>query len=113
MENNDSKPYRYIVYCTINIINMFIYVGVHKMYDNEPLYIGNGCHANHPSDYAHPKTKFQYALKTYGPKNFIRITLKDFGDDEDGAYLLEAEIVNEEFLARPDVYNMVLGGKSS
>lgn len=76
----------------------------------QDTYIGCGCYANQPSSYKNPTTRFQRAVKQFGPSKFIRKTLKVF-DDEDSAYLLEAEIVNKDFLARNDVYNMVLGGK--
>lgn len=48
-------------------------------------------------------------MKKYGPKNFIRKTLAEF-DNADDAYFLEEILVNEDFLARSDVYNMILGG---
>ena len=102
----------YIVYCTVNIVNKKIYIGVHKTNKNEKsYYLGCGVYANLRSSYEHPKTAFQYAVKEFGPKNFKRFTIKEFNNEED-AYLFESELVNEEFLKRSDVYNMVLGGKS-
>lgn len=106
MENN----IKFIVYCTTNLVNNKIYIGVHKTNPEYfDYYLGNGCYANIPSSYADSKTTFRRALVKYGPKNFKRITIAVF-DKEDDAYNLEAEIVNEEFLQRPDVYNMALGG---
>lgn len=100
----------YIVYCTTNIENKFIYVGVHKCIDEHfDQYLGCGCYANKPSSYNQPKTRFQAAVKKYGPNKFKRITLKEF-ENEDDAYAFEAEIVNYSFLKRKDVYNQVLGG---
>lgn len=100
-----------IVYCTTNIINKKIYIGVHLCNDNEKgIYLGCGVYNNQPHTYNHPKTKFQYAVQKYGPKNFKRIVIKEFDNEED-AYFMESEIVNEKFLKRPDVYNMVLGGR--
>lgn len=108
MENNLIK---YIVYCTTCTVNNKIYIGVHKtnpnIYDS---YIGNGIYANDISTYKYSKTKFQAAVNKYGVKNFKRATIAIF-DNEDDAYDLEADIVNEQFLQRPDVYNMALGGK--
>ena len=99
-----------IVYCTTNIINKHIYIGVHicksEKFDG---YIGCGVYINQPSTYNHPKTAFQYAVQKYGPNNFKRITIKEF-DNENDAYILESEIVNEEFISRTDVYNQVIGG---
>lgn len=99
-----------IVYCTTNIINKYIYIGVHvcksEKFDG---YIGCGVYINQPSTYNHPKTAFQYAVQKYGPNNFKRVTIKEF-DNENDAYILESEIVNEEFISRSDVYNQVIGG---
>ena len=105
------NDYKWIVYLTTNVVNQKIYVGVHKTINPDKFdgYIGNGIYVNKPVTYEHSKTIFQRAVKKYGPKNFVRKTLAVF-DNEDEAYLLEEEIVNEEFLSRDDVYNMVLGG---
>lgn len=106
MENN----LKYIVYCTTNLINNKIYIGVHRtnpeIFDG---YIGNGIYINNPSCYEHSKTAFQFAVKKYGPKNFKRTTIAIFDEEED-AYTLEEAIVNKEFLQRKDVYNLALGG---
>lgn len=113
MENNLTKlNYKYIVYETTNNVNNYIYVGVHKTstpYEFDG-YIGNGIYINKPNTYEKSKTKFQQAVKEFGVKNFTRIILNVF-DNEDDAYLLESQIVDHEFLSRNDVYNMVLGGK--
>lgn len=109
MENNSKL--KWIVYCTTCTINKKIYIGVHKtnpeIYD---YYLGNGCYANNASTYEKSKTRFQKAVKKYGPKNFIRNTIAVF-NNEDDAYALEADIVNEQFLTRTDIYNLALGGK--
>lgn len=101
---------KYIVYCTTNLINKHIYIGVHLVkslkFDN---YLGCGVYASKPSTYNKPKTAFQYAVQKYGPSNFKRITIKEYDNAED-AYLLEYELVNKEFIARKDVYNEVIGG---
>lgn len=103
--------YKYIVYCTTNLVNNMIYVGVHKTLDPTKFdnYLGNGILVNKPSTYQYSKTNFQQAVKEYGVKNFKRSVLAIFNTEE-AAYDLEADIVNEEFLKRNDVYNMVLGG---
>lgn len=109
MENNSKI--KWIVYCTTCTINKKIYIGTHKtdpeIYDS---YIGNGIYSNNKATYEKSKTRFQRAVKKYGPKNFIRNTIAIF-DNEDDAYALEADIVNEEFLKRTDIYNLALGGK--
>lgn len=100
----------YIVYCTTNLVNNKIYIGVHKTYtDKFDGYIGNGVYINKPCTYEHSKTMFQRAVKKYGVKAFQRKTIAIF-DNSDDAYYLEEELVNEDFLARNDVYNMILGG---
>lgn len=87
-------------------------MGVHKT--TTPFkwdyYLGDGCYANAPSTYNTSKTKFALALQQFGPSNFQREVLKVF-DNEDDAYSLEEILVDEEFLRRKDVYNMILGGK--
>lgn len=102
---------KYIVYETTNLVNNKIYIGVHKTVNPEVFdgYIGCGCEVNKPYSYEHPKTRFQFAVKKYGPKNFRRKVLAVFSTLEE-ASLLEEELVNEKFLQRPDVYNMILGG---
>lgn len=101
---------KYIVYCTTNLINKKIYIGVHLCKSNKfDGYLGCGVYESQPSSYNKPKTAFQHAVQKYGPKNFKRITIKEFDNEED-AFSLEADIVNKEFLSRKDVYNQVLGG---
>ena len=103
---------KYIVYQTTSKVNNKIYVGVHKTETPEKFdgYLGNGVYIYRPSSYMNPKTHFQYAVKKYGVKNFIRTTLKIF-DTEEEAYKMEAEIVNQEFIEREDTYNLILGGR--
>lgn len=107
--------YKYIVYKTTNIINNKIYVGVHRTnVDINDGYIGCGLYNSEKSIKQFKKYKFHNAVKKYGVSNFIRETLFEFDDTETGkrlAYKKEAEIVNREFLKRPDVYNTCLGGK--
>ena len=102
---------KYIVYKTTNIINNYIYIGVHKTLDPDIFdgYLGCGVYVNIPSTYQYSKTNFQIAVKTFGCKNFKREIIAVF-DNLEEAYNLEALLVNEEYLARNDVYNMVLGG---
>lgn len=103
---------KYIVYKTTNLINGFIYIGVH--HTNTPyqfdMYLANGIYINKPDSYKKCKTAIQKAVSEFGVKNFKRETLAVFDSPEE-AYDLEGELVNEEFLSRPDVYNMILGGR--
>lgn len=105
---------KYIVYKTTNLINSYIYIGVHKTVDPDiwDYYLGNGIDTRFPNTYEKAKTKFQQAVKEYGVKNFKREILAVF-DSAEEAYELESIIVNENFLSRSDVYNMILGGKTN
>lgn len=106
-----DKEWKYIVYETTNLINGKIYVGLHKTANPDVFdgYLGNGVIATQPYTYEYAKTAFQYAVKKYGTKNFRRKTLAVFNTLEEASDL-EEQIVNEKFLERSDVYNMVLGG---
>ena len=102
---------KYIVYQTTCKINNKIYIGVHGTeIDGFDGYIGNGVSIYRPATYMNPKTPFQYAVKKYGVKNFIRTTLQEFENEKD-AYKLEEQLVNDQFLKREDVYNLALDGR--
>lgn len=104
---------KYIVYKTTNTKNNYIYIGVHKSYtDSFDGYLGCGVNINKETSYSNPSTKFQKAVLEYGIESFKRETLAEFDTLED-AYKLEGELVNEDFLLRDDVYNMILGGKEN
>ncbi len=91
----------WILYRTTNLLNGKIYVGVHKVSDTKHSrrYLGSG-------------TILKPAIEKYGRKNFTRTTLAEFNNCKD-AYKAEAEMVNEEFLKRTDIYNVKLGGEGS
>ena len=103
---------KYIVYKTTNLVNNYIYIGVHHTNDDLKFdyYLGYGIDIRKPNSYEKAKTKFQQAVKEFGPSNFRRETIAVFDNMED-AYELERTLVNEEFLSRKDVYNMLLGGR--
>lgn len=104
---------KYIVYLTTCLTNNKIYIGVHKT-DSEEFdgYIGCGVNIRRPATYKKSKTPFQYAVNKYGIKNFKRITIKSF-EEQSQAYALEAELVDENFIKRPDTYNLIIGGRSN
>lgn len=103
---------KYIVYLTLCIPNNKIYIGVHETENPDKFdgYLGNGVFITRPASYKKSKTPFQYAVNKYGIKNFKRITLSIF-DTKEEAYLLEKQLVNKEFLQRPDTYNIKIGGE--
>ena len=103
--------FSWIVYMTINIVNRNVYVGVHKTATPDTFdgYLGCGVYATQLGTYKNPKTHFQRAVKKYGPKKFMRVTLKTCSTDKE-AFQMESEIVNEEFVKREDTYNSQLGG---
>lgn len=89
----------HIIYKTTNLINNKIYIGYHFQEKNPyefDGYFGSG-------------VKLNKAIKKYGSNNFCRETLYVF-TCELSALKKEAEIVNESFLLRKDVYNLTLGG---
>lgn len=102
---------KYIVYLTTDLKNNKIYVGVHKTEDENIFdgYIGCGVNIFSPSSYKKSKTAFQFAVNQYGVKNFKRWIIAIFDNDKD-AYNLEEKIVTNDFIKRPDVYNMIPGG---
>lgn len=105
---NDLK---YIVYCTTNLVNKKIYIGVHKTFTPYKFdgYLGNGVKVNDRHSYKYSKTPFEAAVNKYGPDNFIRKTLKVFDNLQD-ALDLETWLVNKDFIKRKDTYNIALGG---
>lgn len=105
--------YNYIVYKTTNILNGYIYIGVHRSKLGAPVkYLGCGVCIGHNSKLM--KKGFPQAVKKYGYQNFKRETLFSYPGTELGkieAYKKEAGLVNKDFLKRKDVYNISLGGK--
>lgn len=87
----------YIVYKTTNLVNNKIYVGVHKTNDIDDGYLGSG-------------KVLRLAIEKYGKENFVREILASFDNPED-MMKMEANVVNEDFLKRSDVYNVMQGGK--
>jgi len=89
----------YTVYKTTNLINGKIYVGLHVTSNLEDDYLGSG-------------SQLKSAIKKYGKENFKREYIKICNSPEE-MYELEADIVNEDFVKRPDTYNMKTGGTGS
>ena len=92
---NNKKKY-YYVYKTVNLVNGKEYIGFHSTDDLDDGYMGSG------------KLIIQ-AIEKYGIDNFKKEIIQIFDNKED-AENLERQLVNEEYVKRPDTYNISLGG---
>ena len=106
---------KHIVYCTTNLKNGKIYIGVHKTINPYEFdgYIGNGVKVpkdGRPFKINHPATAFKRAINKYGYQSFYRTTLAIF-DTAEVAYKLEEALVTKEFLQSKISYNAVKGGE--
>jgi hypothetical protein len=86
----------YYLYELKNLINGKIYVGVHKTATIDDGYMGSG-------------KVSKVAIEKHGIENFSKTILEEFENAEQ-MFAREAEVVNEAFLAREDVYNLRRGG---
>ena len=86
----------YYMYEVRNLVNGKIYVGVHKTKNLDDGYMGSG-------------KVIRSAIDKYGIENFVKIIIEHF-DCASSMFAKEKEVVNEEFLSRPDVYNLRAGG---
>lgn len=86
----------YLIYKITNNLNNKIYVGSHKTKNKDDGYMGSGKYLNH-------------AINKYGVENFIKEILFVF-DNAKEMYDKEAEIVNDNFLAEENTYNLKRGG---
>lgn len=93
------KTYKhYILYKITNLINGKIYIGKHMCDVLDDKYFGSG-------------KRLWLAINKYGIENFVFELLIDLKNSEE-MDLLEECVVNKEFLARNDVYNISKGGKN-
>jgi hypothetical protein len=92
-----EKKKHYLVYKTTCLLNGKIYIGQHQTYDINDDYLGSGIELNEDID-------------KFGRENFKREILFDF-DNIDDMDNKEKELVTEEFISRPDTYNMRVGGQ--
>lgn len=87
---------KHIIYKITNTINNKIYIGAHSTEDVNDSYMGSG-------------KALKAAQRKYGIGNFVKEILHVF-DSHDEMYEKEREIVNLEFINRPDTYNIGIGG---
>ena len=90
------KRKHHIIYQTTNTENGKIYIGAHSTDNLDDGYLGSGKLINE-------------AISKYGPGAFTREILFSFSTPEE-MYEKEKQLVNEQFVARRDVYNIVTGG---
>jgi len=86
----------YTIYKITNKINGKFYIGSHKTNDLNDSYMGSGKYLKH-------------AIEKHGIDNFTKEILFIFDNPEE-MYAKEAEIVNEDFLAEENTYNLKVGG---
>jgi len=91
-----SKRKFHIIYQTTNCSNNMIYIGAHSTDLLEDGYLGSG-------------HRLTLAIEKYGIEKFKREILYIFENPIE-MFNKEAELVNDKFLKRPDVYNIVTGG---
>lgn len=90
-----EKKYN-LVYQTTNLVNGKIYIGVHRTDTLEDGYLGSG-------------SIIQKAFKKYGIDNFKREILYNV-ENYELAFFIEELIVDKDFVAREDTYNIQTGG---
>ena len=87
----------YLIYQIINTVNGKIYIGKHITKNIDDEYFGSGKY-------------LKRAQQKYGLDKFIKIILFELQNKEE-MDLLEKCVVTEAFCARPDTYNIKVGGE--
>lgn len=87
----------YLVYQITNLINQKIYIGIHVTSDINDGYMGSGKYISN-------------AINKHGVENFEKDILFDFDNPEE-MIAKESELVDRDFIARKDVYNIACGGR--
>ena len=86
----------YLIYKITNLVNGKFYIGKHITDNIEDNYFGSGINVKR-------------AIQKHGIENFVFNILIDLKNEEE-MNLLEELVVNEDFVKRPDTYNMKVGG---
>ena len=88
----------YLIYQIRNKLNGMIYIGQHQTENIDDGYMGSG-------------VRIVRAIEKYGVENFEKTILFECSSAEE-MNAKEAEIVDEDFIARDDVYNIIEGGEN-
>lgn len=86
----------YLIYKITNTLNNKFYVGAHKTNKKDDAYFGSG-------------VILERSVSKHGKENFKKEILFECSSEEE-MWQKEADIVDEEFIARDDTYNIKLGG---
>lgn len=86
----------YLIYQITNKLNGKIYIGKHKTEDKNDDYMGSGKY-------------LKASQNLHGIENFEKKILFECASEEE-MNEKEAELVNEDFVAREDTYNIAIGG---
>lgn len=87
----------YLVYQLTNTINGKVYIGVHQTANPDDGYMGSG-------------SVLKRAIAKHGITSFKKDILFDFSSSEE-MFAKERELVTEDFINRPDTYNLRVGGE--
>jgi hypothetical protein len=107
--NKDILKMKYTVYKITNKINNKIYVGFHRIEDENILCEKTTSGSIFADGYLGSGKLIKKAIEKYGPENFYQELLGVF-DSKEEAEKFEASIVNKEFTLENSNYNIALGG---
>ena len=92
----DNEYKHYIIYQITNLVNGMIYIGQHSTNDLDDGYMGSGVYLKEDQN-------------KYGLDKFKKEILFECSSREELSNK-EAELVDDDFVNRPDTYNLVKGG---